>query len=181
MLMIPANFAVALPDHIMPPHGRLAAYAFAGFVRAQHALPDGTFAHSFEEANIVRVATPLSMLYGETKVTRIAVHAKVIRWVSAALQEIAVQDLWPFVQRYGGGFQVRLIRGGADYSMHSFGLALDFDPDHNPLGAEPKDTRLGSTVGGLKVVDIFERWGFLWGGHFDGRKDCQHFQWVTGC
>jgi hypothetical protein len=96
-------------------------------------------------------------------------------------EEIAYGDLWHVVERYGGGFAPRLVRGGGDYSMHTFALAWDFDPDRNPLAAKPEDTFIGGTTDGQKVVDIFTRWGFLWGGYFDGRKDCQHFQWCTGC
>lgn len=34
-------------------------------------------------------------------------------------------DLW------GGCLNVRKMRGGARYSMHSWGIAVDYDPDHN--------------------------------------------------
>lgn len=179
--MIPASFATALPDSLVPPHGRVAVERFAGFNRQRYVLPDGTVSHEFERDYIVRVACPLPMLYAGAKVTRVACHSRVMSWVASAFDELAQADLWPYVQRYGGGFAPRLIRGGADYSMHTFGLAFDFDPDSNPLGARPDETRLGSTEGGRRVVDIFTRWGFMWGGHFDGRKDCQHFQWATGC
>ena len=34
---------------------------------------------------------------------------------------------------YGGCLNVRKIRGGSGWSMHSWGIAFDFDPDHNSL------------------------------------------------
>lgn len=34
---------------------------------------------------------------------------------------------------YGGGFNMRAKRGGTTLSMHAWGIAFDFDPDHNRL------------------------------------------------
>lgn len=34
---------------------------------------------------------------------------------------------------YGGCYNLRLKRGGSTYSMHSWGVAIDFDPAHNRL------------------------------------------------
>src|SRR3989304_2379205 len=71
-------------------------------------------------------------------------------YLDSALREIAEHqlDLWLRIMPYGGGFQPRLIRGGDEWSMHSFGLAHDFDPAQNPLGWLPRDCRLGSTPEG---------------------------------
>ncbi len=34
---------------------------------------------------------------------------------------------------FGGCLNVRKMRGGSNYSMHSWGIAIDFDPTHNQL------------------------------------------------
>lgn len=179
--MIPDQFGVSLPGVVTPPHGRPAVHTFVNFDRVRDVRIDGTFDPAYEARSIIRIHLPLPFLYAERRVTHVACHRSVANWLNAALEEVAMRDLWRTIERYGGCFNPRLIRGGNDWSMHSFGIAIDFDPDRNPLGAEPSDTLLGSTSGGREVVAIFSRWGWLWGGYFDGRKDCQHFQFATGC
>jgi hypothetical protein len=179
--VIPENFGSSLPHHVIPPHGRFDLYRFVGFDKDRHVRDDGRFSPDFERAHIVRVHLPLSMVFAGSKITRVACHVKIATYTVCALTEIAEADLWPFVERYGGGFCPRLVRGGGDWSTHSFGMAFDFDPDRNPLGAPPEESFLGSTTGGRLAIDIFTRWGFLWGGYFDSRKDTQHFQFCTGC
>ena len=52
-------------------------------------------------------------------------------------------------------------------SMHAFGLAVDLNVTSNQLGTEgDMDPR---------VVEIFERWGFAWGGRWS-RPDPMHFE-----
>jgi hypothetical protein len=180
--MIPQGFGSALLGGVVPPHGRSAAYKFAGFTREEFVDEDGLFRRDeYERKYITRIDTPQPLVYAGKRITRIAAHIFVAGYLRAALEQIATADLWHVINVYGGGFEPRMIRGGADWSMHTFGLALDFDPDRNPLGAAPEQTRIGNTSSGRELVSILEAWGFFWGGHFDGRKDCQHFQWVTGC
>lgn len=37
------------------------------------------------------------------------------------------------LDRFGGCLNVRKMRGGSSWSIHSWGAAIDFDPDHNQL------------------------------------------------
>jgi hypothetical protein len=45
-------------------------------------------------------------------------------------------DLW------GGCLNVRKMRGGSSWSMHSWGIAIDFDPDRNQMGWGKDKARL---------------------------------------
>jgi hypothetical protein len=179
--MIPENFCKALPRGVFPPHGRSELYAFAGFDREQHVDVDGIFQRgAYELRHITRVNAPEALVYAGKKVQRIACHRGVHSYLLAALTQVSKAGLWHVIRVYGGGFEPRLVRGGGDWSVHTFGMALDFDPDRNPLGAPPEKTFIGGTHDGLRVVEIMAAWGWYWGGHFDGRKDAMHFQFCTG-
>jgi len=75
------------------------------------------------------------------------------------------------LDRFGGTFNFRPIRGSTHLSNHAYGCAIDIDPDHNPLGAThgrmPPD-----------VVALFKAEGWRWGGDYHGRKDWMHFEAV---
>lgn len=70
---------------------------------------------------------------------------------------------------YDGCYADRNVRGRSNRSMHAYGAAIDFDAEHNPLGA---------TTGRMpaEAVAIFTAEGWRWGGHYTGRKDWMHFE-----
>lgn len=187
----PVGFGAKLPrvppGVLIPPYGRAATYDFAGFdPRSDVDQTTGRLKESwggwqsFEERAIVRIYPPRPMIYAGIRVTRITSHYKVAAFLCKALEEINQAGHWEAVEAYGGGFEPRLIRGGDNWSVHTLGLAWDFDPARNPLGAPPEACHFGSSPEGRWVVDCFNAWGFFWGGRFQNRKDCMHFQFATG-
>ena len=68
---------------------------------------------------------------------------------------------------YAGCYYPRFIAGTTKLSNHSFGLALDLNVPGNQRG----------TVGEMdrRVVAVFEKWGFTWGGHWR-YTDPMHFE-----
>ena len=74
---------------------------------------------------------------------------------------------------YGGCYEFRNIGGSHKLSLHSYGAAIDIDPENNP-----RDKKYQEGVGMMPraVVDIFEAQGWKWGGNFSTRPDCMHFQ-----
>lgn len=71
-------------------------------------------------------------------VRKITVHEKVhdsaaraFDRIAAAYDEAARKKLG--LDLFGGSLNVRKMRGGSSYSMHSWGIAIDFDPERNQL------------------------------------------------
>jgi hypothetical protein len=71
---------------------------------------------------------------------------------------------------YGGCHNYRKMRGGTSWSRHSWGIAIDIDPDHNRLKWGRDRARMPEAV-----IDIFEAHGWLSGGRSWG-YDFMHFQ-----
>jgi hypothetical protein len=89
-----------------------------------------------------------------------------------ALSEVARAGLGRGLGRFSGCYNPRLIRGGDSagrLSRHSFGIAIDVNTANNTFG--------GRVSMDPRIVDIFRRWGFAWGGTW-ARADGMHFEWA---
>ncbi|WP_167597688.1 M15 family metallopeptidase [Leeuwenhoekiella sp. ZYFB001] len=71
------------------------------------------------------------------------------------------------VKTWDGCFNVRLVRGGKTWSLHSWAIAIDINAAWNGLGKEPQMSK--------ELVKCFTDAGFDWGGTWT-RKDGMHFQ-----
>ena len=83
-------------------------------------------------------------------VETIPVHEKVHDSAARVFQRIAAH--YSEAQRrnmgldlFGGSLNVRRMRGGKGYSMHSWGIAIDFDPERNQLKWGRDRARLAQT------------------------------------
>lgn len=87
--------------------------------------------------------------------------------LEAALQEVVEGGLADKIYQFGGCYNPRFIAGTHSLSNHAFGLALDLNVPDNGRG----------TVGGMdkQIVEIFEKWGFTWGGVWHW-TDPMHFE-----
>lgn len=74
------------------------------------------------------------------------------------------------LDRWGGCFNFRLVRGGNTLSNHAWGTAVDINPQIGRL-ANFDDLRTYPRW----IVQAFEEAGFYWGGHF-ARPDSMHFE-----
>jgi hypothetical protein len=89
----------------------------------------------------------------------------------AALTEVVQRGLGDRIHRsqYGGCYYPRYIGydPGKGLSLHTWGIAVDLNVPENQRG----------TVGHMdrQVVEVFERWGFAWGGHWR-YTDPMHFE-----
>jgi hypothetical protein len=87
----------------------------------------------------------------------------------AALREIQQRGLAKYIYpgQYGGCFQPRFIAGTHTLSYHAFGLAIDLNVPENQRGTRGQMNP--------QIVDIFEKWGFGWGGRWRW-TDPMHFE-----
>ncbi len=98
-------------------------------------------------------------------------HRVMVPQLLAVVEELIERDLYSHLDpsQFAGCFVARHIdwNPSRPLSMHAWGLAIDFNTRDNWLGQTPKMDR--------RVVEVFEKWGFDWGGHWR-RPDGMHFE-----
>jgi len=156
--------------------------ALADFYSPFQLRADGFPTAAWEAAHLTTIVAPYPLVASwdtTSVITRIRCHRLIAPSLKGILQGIlahygsaaAVQAAR--MHLYGGGYNFRRISGSAQLSLHSYGAAIDLDPDHNPLG---KPWQPGTGMMPEPVVALFEAAGWKWGGRFNHRKDCMHFQ-----
>lgn len=159
---------------------------------------ENTLNHEWVASHIVTMPLPFTMYYEKQPVHKIEIHklckdeltailtqiwntarAMVKKQVGYSLTTAEYDVLTKKVlhnlglDNFDGTFVFRSIRGSSSLSCHAFGIAIDIDAIHNPLGS--RHGRMPAWV-----VKIFANFGWLWGGNYRGRKDPMHFQRATG-
>jgi hypothetical protein len=141
---------------------------------------DGRPDAAWEAANIVQITPPYPMTWSWSgkPAKAISLHKKCAPDFLAALQEVGrtfdpVMRAKFQLDRCGGGYNFRTMRGSDKLSVHSWGAAIDLAPEINWLGR-----RWGANLGMMPMaaVQIFEKRGFVWGGRFKTRPDCMHIE-----
>ena len=132
---------------------------------AARPLPGGAIdIHDAWERRNVRTAT-VSIL-GEVRC-----HRVLFPQLREALLDVQRQGLAHTVHQFAGCFSPRFINSDPEgrLSHHSWGIAIDINATENSYG-----TRANMD---MRVVEIFDRWGFTWGGHWIV-PDGMHFEWI---
>ena len=78
------------------------------------------------------------------------------------------------IDLYGGCFNFRAMRGGSEYSRHSWGIAIDLDPERNQLKTKWSNAQF-SKLEYKPMIDIFYKNGFVSLGKEKG-FDAMHFE-----
>lgn len=114
-----------------------------------------------------------------TKVTTIRCHRLVADKLKEVFNELLLVYGLPKIQElgldiYGGCFNFRKMRGGNDYSRHSWGVAIDLDPERNQLKETSKTARFARPEY-KDMIDIFYKHGFVGLGR-EKNYDWMHFE-----
>ncbi len=132
-------------------------------------------------SNLVKITFPYPMRLAwdlSQKATSSRCHKKVKDSLERALEMIlehyngidGVREAR--MDRFGGIYNFRKMRGGSSYSRHSWGIAIDLDPDQNGLHVRRPRATMPEAV-----VRIFEAVGAKSGGRAWGR-DWMHYQFT---
>lgn len=127
---------------------------------------------AWENNNLTRFIAPypLTLSWDLSKTaTRVTCHKKVADSLKSILAAIlthygSLEEIKKArMHLYGGCYEFRNIGGSHKLSMHSYGAAIDLDPENNPRG-KPYQPEAGMMP--QAVIDIFKAQGWKWGGNF---------------
>jgi hypothetical protein len=127
------------------------------------------FGEPGDTRNIKPFDLPYPLKYQGKVVKRSQAHVLLIPVFKAVLSEIKAARLAGHVQNYGGIYNHRPVVGGRKASTHSWGIAIDVEPDKYPQGSTERIQ--------AEVIAIFAKHGFIYGGDFP-TPDPMHFQYA---
>lgn len=135
-----------------------------------------------EGSYLITITLPYPMRLAwdtKTQVTKMRCHRLVAGKFSAIFAELlAVYGYEKIVELgidlFGGCFNFRAMRGGSDYSRHSWGIAIDLDPERNKLKETSKTARFARPEY-KPMIDIFYHHGFISLGR-EQNRDFMHFE-----
>lgn len=109
---------------------------------------------------------PMRLAWDHSKtIHRFSIHQRVHDSAARCFERIAMQynaarRRETGIDQFGGCLNVRRMRGGSRWSMHSWGIAIDFDPTRNPLRASRANARLAQPDC-AKFWEIWEEEGWV--------------------
>jgi hypothetical protein len=115
----------------------------------------------------------------DTTVIRIRCHRLIKDKLSAVFNDLLEHYGLTEIKRlgidlFGGCFAFRKMRGGNDYSRHSWAIAIDLDPARNSLKATSRTAQFAKPAY-KPMIDIFYKHGFVSLGR-EKNYDWMHFE-----
>ena len=132
------------------------------------------------EKNLVQIVWCPKLVNQKIYVTTNNGVSKKLKKISAELDEIP--SLKKYLVNIGGTFNWRKIASTNRQSMHSYGMTIDINSKysnywqwickcHNEKKTVPYQNQIPE-----KIVEIFEKQGFIWGGNWE-HFDTMHFEY----
>jgi hypothetical protein len=158
---------------LIVPHGINEIIATFGNV-SKYVADDGIVSAKEEDEFLITMPLPYPMIYAYDKtktVKRMRCHKLMADIFTETFNEILSSKLQDKFMEYGGCYNFRSKRLSARLSTHSWGIAIDGNPNTNRMG----------TKGDMapEIVSIFTKHGFIWGGYWKV-SDSMHFQYCSG-
>ena len=128
----------------------------------------------------IKLPFPMRLAWDlKNKVTKITCHKLAADKLMAIFNDLLAHYGYDEIVRlgidlYGGCFNYRAMRGGSEWSLHSWGIAIDFDPARNQLKESKKTARFARPEY-KPMIDIFYKHGFESLGR-EKDYDWMHFQ-----
>lgn len=136
------------------------------------------------EKTLITIDTPFEFVLAwdkKTKINKIRAHSVCATDLKLALDTIASKIKFEKLKlvgfnEFGGGFQIRNMRGGTTLSAHAFGIAFDFAPIQNALNTSYANSSMSSVIG-QDISQIFLDHNFInYGLNFG--YDSMHFEYA---
>lgn len=128
----------------------------------------------------IQLPYPMKLAWDtKTSVTKMRVHKLVADKFVAVFNDLLAHYGLSEIQKlgidlFGGCFSFRKMRGGSDYSRHSWAIAIDLDPARNSLKATSKTAQFAKPAY-KAMIDIFYKHGFISLGR-EKNYDWMHFE-----
>ena len=128
----------------------------------------------------IKLPYPMRLSWAkDTKVSKMSCHKLVADKFLAVFNDLL--DHYGYdkivelgIDLFGGCFNYRKMRGGNDFSRHSWGLAVDLDPERNKLKETSRTARFARPEY-KPMIDIFYKHGFVSLG-IERNYDWMHFE-----
>lgn len=130
--------------------------------------------------NHIRIKPAFPLMYGQAEVNSIIVHKDTAAAFTNVFKDIlAHYGLEKIIElginKYGGTYNCRPMRGGKNWSTHAWAIAIDLDPERNQLKESHKTARF-ARLEYQPMIDIFYKHGFISLGR-ERDFDWMHFQY----